>query len=51
MLKEDYRPQFITKNALQKFLKSHKEITIVDAFLRQLKELFFIDNHTKTVAK
>lgn len=44
MSNKDYKPQFISKDKLQDFLDSHPGITMVDAFSRQLKELFFIDN-------
>lgn len=45
MLTEESRPQFISKDKLQDFLDSHSQITFVDAFLRQVKELFFIEKH------
>ncbi len=40
-----YKPEFIDKGKLQDFLNNHSTVTMVDAFERQLKELFFIDNN------
>lgn len=45
MTNSDSKPQFISQDKLQDFLDSHSKITFVDAFLRQVKELFFIENH------
>ena len=41
-----HRPVFLRTEAdLDKLRRSHPELTSVDAFSRQLKELFFIENH------
>ncbi len=37
---------FESSEKVEEFLNQHSYITVVDAFDRQLKELFFIDNHS-----
>lgn len=41
------RPEFLrTEAEMEQLRNSHPELTLVDAFSRQLKELFFIENHS-----
>lgn len=40
-----YKPEFIDKVKLQDFLNNNPAVAMVDAFERQLKELFFIENN------
>jgi len=44
MKQESYQPEFIAKEQLEDFLQENFCVKVVDAFSRQLKELFFIDN-------
>lgn len=42
----EYKPVFIeNEKLLKKFLKNNPHVVYVDAFISQLKELFFIENH------
>jgi hypothetical protein len=40
-----FRPEFLDETGATKIHETHPELMEVDAFSRQLKELFFIDNH------
>ncbi len=42
--KEAYMPLIIERDSLADFLEKHPNIVRVDAYTRQLRELFFIDN-------
>ena len=50
MQNTEYKPQVIDGNSLKELIGEKPNIIIVDAFSRQLKELFFIEN-TKFVGK
>ena len=39
-----YKPLFLSEDEVSKLKNSYPQIIIVDAFSRQIKELFFIDN-------
>lgn len=41
---ESYKPKFISKNQFRRFLTSHQKAILVDAFSKQVKELFLIRN-------
>src|SRR3989344_3664433 len=47
MMKEEltYRPELIEKDRVDDFLANHPNFVMIDAFVRQIKELFFIDNN------
>lgn len=47
MSKEElaYKPELIRKERIDDFLANHSGFVMVDAFARQIKELFFIDNN------
>jgi hypothetical protein len=42
-MQNDYKPEFIEKGAVEALREAHPELNEVDAFERQLMELFFID--------
>jgi hypothetical protein len=45
MENSDYRPVFLNDTEVEKLRHDHSHILYVEAFPRQIKELFFIDNH------